>query len=166
MNVVRAICTLIAAVAFASCAPVNAPAQEGPVEITLQRTVCYGFCPDYTVSITGDGQVRYEGRAFVDAVGVRTATIPREHVAQLLQRFDAIGFDNLRDEYRGTMTDLPTTTITLVRAGRRKVLVDYGGTSVGMPREVRDLQREIDRVANTAQWVLRNGEPVRDRPQP
>ena len=165
MNIVRSICTLAAALVFVACAPVNAPAQEGPVEISLQRTVCYGFCPDYTVTISGDGQVRYEGRAFVNAVGERTATIPRENVAQLLERFDAVGFDNLRDEYRGSMTDLPTTTITLVRNGRRKVLVDYGGTSVGMPREVRDLQREIDRVAGTAQWVLRDGQPVRDRPQ-
>ena len=37
---------------------------------------------------------------------------------------------------------------------------------VGMPRAVRDLQAEIDRVAGTAQWVLRDGQPVRDRPQP
>jgi hypothetical protein len=34
-----------------------------------------------------------------------------------------------------------------------------------MPRTVRDLQAEIDRVAGTAQWVLRDGQPVRDRPQ-
>jgi hypothetical protein len=35
-----------------------------------------------------------------------------------------------------------------------------------LPQAVRDLQNEIDRVANTGQWVLRNGEPVRDRPRP
>ena len=27
-------------------------------------------------------------------------------------------------------------------------------------------QREIDRVAGTAQWVLRDGQPVRERPEP
>ena len=64
------------------------------------------------------------------------------------------------------MTDLPTYTVTLVRNGRRKTLVDYGGVSAGMPREVRDLQQEIDRVAQTAQWVLRDGQPVRERPEP
>jgi hypothetical protein len=35
-----------------------------------------------------------------------------------------------------------------------------------MPQAVRELQAEIDRVAGTAQWVLRDGEPVRDRPEP
>ena len=136
------------------------------MEITLQRTVCYGFCPAYTVTITGDGEVRYVGERFVNVVGPASATIPREDVQRLLARFDEIGFDRLRDRYRGQMTDLPTTTITLVRDGRRKQVVDYGGTSVGMPRAVRDLQAEIDRVAGTAQWVLREGQPVRGRPEP
>lgn len=165
MIIIRRAFGAIFAALLVACAPVEAPAQEGPVEITLTRTVCYGFCPAYTVAISGDGQVRYEGRAFVDAVGQRTATIPAADVQRLVERFDAIGFDELQDEYRGQMTDLPTTTITLARNGRTKTLVDYGGTSVGMPRAVRDLQAEIDRVANTSQWVLRNGQPVRDRPQ-
>lgn len=170
MIVVRRFLIAFGAAALLACAPVNSPAETPPVnspaEITLVRTLCFGFCPDYTVTLTGDGQVRYEGRRFVNEVGIRTATVPREDVARLLERFDAIGFERLNDEYRGQMTDLPTTTVTLVRNGRRKTVVDYGGVSAGMPREMRELQREIDRVAQTAQWVLRDGQPVRDRPEP
>lgn len=136
------------------------------VEIRLTRGVCFGFCPDYTVAITGEGEVRYEGRRFVNAVGERTATIPREDVARLVERFDEIGFDNLEDAYRGQMTDLPTYTISITRNGRTKTVVDYGGVSAGMPAAVRELEVEIDRVAGTAQWVLRDGQPVRDRPEP
>ena len=103
------------------------------VEIRLTRGVCFGFCPDYTVTINGDGQVRYEGRRFVNAVGERTATIPREDVARLVARFDEIGFDRLRDAYRAQVTDLPTYTVALTRNGRTKTVVDYGGTGAGMP---------------------------------
>ncbi len=170
MTILRRFLIAFGAAALVACAPVDTPAETPPVtsnvEITLTRTMCYGFCPDYTVTVTGEGQVRYEGRQFVDAVGVRTATVPREDVARLLERFDAIGFERLNESYRGQMTDLPTYTVTLVRNGQRKTVQDYGGVSVGMPREVRELQQEIDRVAQTAQWVLRNGQPVRDRPQP
>lgn len=170
MTVLRRFLIASGAAAIVACAPVNSPAETPPVndnvEITLTRSVCFGSCPDYTVTINGDGDVRYEGRRFVNVVGARTATIPREDVARLLQRFDAVGFDRLSDSYRGQMTDLPTYTVTLVRNGRRKTLVDYGGVSAGMPREVRDLQQEIDRVAQTAQWVLRDGQPVRERPEP
>lgn len=136
------------------------------VEIRLTRGVCFGFCPDYTVTINGDGQVRYTGRRFVNAVGERTATIPREDVERLVRRFDEIGFDNLQDAYRANVSDLPTYTVALTRNGRTKTVVDYGGTGAGMPESVRALQTEIDRVAGTAQWVLRDGQPVRDRPQP
>jgi hypothetical protein len=162
----RAFVAVAAAFALASCAPVDAPpAGGGPVTITMQRTVCFGFCPAYTVSITGDGQVTYNGERFVNVVGRQTATIPQEDVQRLLRRFDAIGFDNLRDEYRANVSDLPSTTITLERNGRRKSVLDYGGTGAGMPESVRDLQAEIDRVANTGRWVLRDGQQVRT-PQP
>jgi hypothetical protein len=167
----RALFSFFAGLAPASCAPVAAPADpppsnEGHVMITLQRGVCYGFCPDYTVTISGEGQVTYTGRRFVNVVGEQRATIAAADVQRLLRRFDAANFDGLRDSYRAQVTDLPTFTVTLERNGRRKVVVDYGGTSAGMPQAVRDLQDEIDRVANTARWVLRDGQPVRDRPQP
>ena len=161
----RAVIAAFAVFALSGCAAAQAPASEAPVEMRLSRSVCFGFCPDYTVTINGAGEVRYEGRRFVDAVGVRTATIPRAEVERLLARFDEIGFDNLRESYRGQVTDMPTYTVTLTRNGRTKTVVDYAGTSAGMPRAVRELQQEIDRVARTAQWVLRDGQPVRDRPQ-
>jgi Domain of unknown function (DUF6438) len=150
-----------------SCAPTGArgEAPRGEVEITLSRSVCYGFCPDYTVTVTGEGEVRYVGRAFVNVVGEARASVPRAEVAALLARFDAIGFERLRDEYRAEVTDNPTYVVTLTRNGRSKRVEDYVGIAVGMPESVRELQTEIDRVAGTARWVLRDGEPVRERPQ-
>ncbi len=47
--------------------------------------------------------------------------------------------------------------VTLTRNGHTKRVVDYAGTSVGMPEAVHDIEQQIDRVANTAQWV-RGGE--------
>jgi hypothetical protein len=166
MHIRRALLAVFGAVALASCAPVATSAVEGLVMITLSRSVCFGFCPAYTVTISGDGEVRYVGERFVNVRGEQRATIPRADVERLLRRFDEIGFDNLRDEYRASITDVPTYTIVLERNGRRKGVVDYAGLSAGMPRAVRDLQDEIDRVAGTDRWVLRDGQPVRDRPEP
>lgn len=132
--------------------------------ITLTRGVCFGTCPDYTVSISDEGHVTYVGRRFVNIVGEQHATIPVAEVQRLLARFEEIGFNNLRDAYRGHVTDLPTYTITLERNGQTKTVLDYAGTSAGMPPAVRELEQEIDRVANTARWVLRDGQPVRTRP--
>lgn len=149
-----------------ACAPVSATPeprpQSGSVTITLERGVCFGFCPDYTVSINQDGEIRYEGRRFVNVGGVQTAQIPAADVQALLARFDAVNFMSLRDEYRANVSDLPTYAITLTRGGRTKRVVDYGGAGAGMPESVRALEDEIDRVAGTRDWVLRMGEPVRD----
>lgn len=166
MNIRRSLIALVAALAMVGCAPVETPATQGTVMITLSRTVCFGFCPAYRVSINQDGEVVYVGERFVNVRGEQRAVIPRTDVQRLVARFEEIGFESLRDQYRANVTDLPTYTITFERNGRRKVVVDYGGLSVGMPPSVRELQDEIDRVANTGRWVLRDGQPVRDRPQP
>lgn len=168
MNLRRALIAFFGALAITACAPVaNSASEGGPVMITLQRTVCFGFCPAYTVSISGDGAVVYNGERFVNVTGEQRAQIPAADVQRLIARFDKIGFDRLRDEYRANVTDLPTYTVTLTRNGRTKRVVDYGGMSAGMPESVRQLQDEIDRTANTARWVLRDGQPVRSpRPEP
>jgi hypothetical protein len=165
MNVRRLVLATLGALVIFACAPVETPAAEGPVTITLTRSMCFGFCPAYRVTISDDGDVTYVGERFVNVVGERRASIPRADVERLLRRFEEAQFDELRDAYRAQVTDLPTYTITLERNGRSKTVVDYGGLSAGMPRAVRDLQDEIDRVANTGQWVLRNGQPVRGEPE-
>lgn len=159
----RALIALVGVLLLASCAAVDAtPPVDAATRVTLERTPCFGFCPDYVVTINGAGEVTYTGRRFVHVKGVQRAQIPQAEVARLLARFDAVNFTSLHDEYRAHVTDLPTTTITLVRNGRTKRVLDYGGTGAGMPEAVRELQEEIDRVANTAQWVRKpNGEPVR-----
>lgn len=159
------ITAIFAVLTLSACAP-GAAAQGQDTQITMSRSVCYGFCPDYTVTISGDGSVTYVGRAFVHVVGERRASIPPADVANLLRRFDEIGFERLNDAYRANVSDHPTTIVVLERGGRRKVVVDYAGLNAGMPAAVRELQDEIDAVAGTAQWVLRDGEPVRTRPQP
>jgi hypothetical protein len=139
MNVVHALVGLFAAVGMTACAPVIVPQTSGPISITLSRSVCYGFCPAYTVTITGDGQVTYVGGAYVNVMGEQHAMVSPSDVQSLLARFDAIHFDSLQDAYRAEVTDLPTYTITLERNGRRKAVEDYSGLSAGMPEAVRQL---------------------------
>src|SRR5690606_17692447 len=126
----RAFVGLFAALALGACASAGpAPNSEnaGPVEISMTRTPCFGFCPDYTVTISGYGHVVYEGRRFVNVVGRAEAHIAPAQVQELLARFDAIGFDELHNAYRAGVTDLPSTTIPLIRDGRSKSVLDYGG---------------------------------------
>lgn len=152
----------LGALALSGCETTAAqPADSGPVMITLERTACFGACPVYTVSIDGDGAVIYTGRRFVGVTGERHGQASRADVQALLQAFDAARFESLNDAYRAHVTDLPSQIITLTRNGHTKRVLDYAGPSAGMPAAVRELELQIDRVANTAQWVRRpqSGEP-------
>ena len=62
------------------------------LRIRLERDVCLGTCPSYTVEIAGDGSVVYNGRACVAAQGERRARIPAEAVRGLVAKFRDLDF--------------------------------------------------------------------------
>ena len=131
--------------------------QELPV-ITLKRTACFGTCPIYSLEIFEDGRLHYSGTQFVAAIGPRQAQIPPAAVKALIDNFIKIDYFDLKDVYEtrqnpdGTtemITDQPTTYTSLRVGNRIKSVKDYAFS----PEKLRRLELEIDRVANTHQWI-------------
>lgn len=149
-------------VAFAAACASSAPAPAAGFDsITLERTRCFGFCPDYTVTIRDTGEVIYNGRNFVGVTGEQRAQAAPADVARLQALVARASLFSLRDEYRAHISDIPSFRVTVVQGGRTKSVLDYGGQGVGMPMIVREIQDEIDRVAGTNRWVPRpEGAPV------
>jgi hypothetical protein len=130
--------------------------------IELRRTSCFGTCPVYTVSIDAAGRVTYVGEKFVRVVGRQTARVDPSVVAKLLARADSVRFFDLRNAYREienpdgsrtTVTDLPTTFVTITANGRTKTIEDY----VAAPDALREFEREIDEAAGTKRWLFVDG---------
>ena len=155
--------TFAFAAAFAATAIVSACAGNGAsgsgvndwnsLEITLTRGVCFGACPDYSVTIHGDGRVDYDGRRFVAETGHRETRIQESAVRALFAKFMAAKFFSLNDKYHAQVTDLPTYSLTLAYDGRTKTVSDYGGRMMGMPDSVTELERAVDEAANSEQWL-------------
>lgn len=116
--------------------------------ITMERTPCFGFCPDYSLTIFGNGTVIYEGRNFVDTTGKQITSISKEQVRMLIDEFYRIDFFSLEDEYSDQVTDLPTTTTSIRIDNRFKQVMDY----YGAPEQLKDLEDKIDEV--TKSYVL------------
>ncbi|MEO8257227.1 MAG: DUF6438 domain-containing protein [Acidobacteriota bacterium] len=162
----RAFVSIIAAALIPIGASAQAPgagarttAIPDDLAITLERSACFGECPVYTVTIDARGKVTYDGADFVRVTGRQTDQVPVARVAALLDTADRIGFFRLRDQYRViqnadgrsmVVTDLPTTFVTITRAGRSKRVEDY----VGAPEGLKQLEREIDEAAGTRRWIL------------
>src|SRR4051812_18259076 len=116
------LCSLIRAASFAlvaltSLTGSHPPAQAIPEDfvIKLERTVCYGQCPAYCVSIDAKGNVTCDGTLFVRVLGRQTDRIPISKVAALVETVERIRFFELGDTYRQLVTDLPTTFVTVTR---------------------------------------------------
>jgi hypothetical protein len=128
------------------------------VEITLERTQCFGTCPAYSLRILGDGTVEYIGREYVRIKGTASSRISAAAVQGLIEAANRARFFDLADKYDHivspdgsvmSVSDLPTTTTTIRIGDRHKKVVDY----VGAPPALVALEREIDRVAHTVRWI-------------
>jgi hypothetical protein len=155
-------------VSLAGSASSQEPGVPADTIIRLQRTSCFGPCPIYTVTIDAGGTVTYEGTKFVRVVGRQTARVSPQTVATLLSSAGRIRFFDLNDAYRvipnpdgtvTTITDLPTTIVTISVNGRTKGVEDY----VGAPDGLAEFEDEIDAAAGTRRWIFLDEETLGDQ---
>lgn len=126
--------------------------------ITLQRTMCPGACPDYSLSIYGDGKIAYEGRHYVAVKGRQEARIPINDVKKLVDEFFKSGYFSLKDRYDPIVNDGAITKTSIVADGKTKQVVNCHPSQA--PESLYQLERMIDEVVQSKRWVRRAGQPV------
>jgi hypothetical protein len=129
------------------------PGNFSGVVITMERTMCFGTCPAYKLTIYGDGRVDYEGNNYVGVIGKQTGKISQEEVKELVDKFYKIKFFSLNDEYTTVggkiATDKPSTITSLTINGRTKHVKD----NYGSPSSIINLEIYIDEITNSKKWV-------------
>lgn len=136
-------------------------AQNKTELITLERSVCFGTCPSYIVTVSSDGKVTWDGRDFVKTTGKATAQIQPDDFDKLVKEFEKIQFATLDDKYQpGTRgcpesaTDNPSAQTSIRMNGKTKsVLHYYGCRDSDVLRRLTALERNIDEVAGTERWI-------------
>jgi hypothetical protein len=147
---------LILCLSVAACIPLTPTPAYPDLQITLERTPCFGTCPFYQLTIDGNGDVTYEGKDFVAVEGTRTTRIDSAKVQELVTAFEDANFFSLEDEYRMPATDLPTVITSITLNGRSKRVLHYGLDCRGgepAPDELCELEQKIDEIVNSDQWV-------------
>lgn len=123
------------------------------VRITLQRTPCYGTCPVYTVTITGNGDVSFIGTKFVYKEGEMRKKISVDSVRTLVNLFRSNEFFSLKDTYDNrAMSDAPTIIVTYSSTKSKKVVQHYTG-DMSAPESLKTLENAIDRISTIREWV-------------
>lgn len=115
----------------------------------LQRTPCFGTCPDYVVTIRRNGEAAYEGGAHALRQGRYQGRFTADQRKALLARAEALGFFGLADRYDADVTDLPSTIITLDADGRRKEVLGR----VGAPPAFQQLGQYADSLLDRVEWT-------------
>lgn len=124
-----------------------------PIEITLQRTGCFGACPSYRVTVSTDGIV-FEGGDYVVASGRHIdKSVDVDGVRDLARRFVAADFYSMDPSYRADVTDNPTYILSISIDGHKKEVEDYVGSWVGMPSIITELENAVDSFARTDRWI-------------
>lgn len=133
-----------------------------PAKITLERTMCYGTCPIYSLAIYEDGTVEYFGHQYVNSVGLYKSSISKSSLNTLISFATSKGYSDLLNEYYTVIdtaedgslieiqiSDLPTKISSLKLVGKRKIVKNY----YGAPKWLSEFETKIDSVVNVIKWV-------------
>ncbi len=126
-----------------------ASTNHGITEIGIERTVCFGSCPEYTFIAKSDGSFRYKGVKFVERTGESTGTISVGQFHRLAQFIRDSGYLELEDAYFRGITDNPTVYTSVVMRGKRKVVLNYANAG---PTKLWAIEQLIDVLMREAKW--------------
>ncbi len=135
----------------------------GDLKITLNRTICYGSCPAYSLTIAASGKVAFEGRSFTGTIGKAEGKIDQKAIKELTGEFIKADFFNLKDNYsrekdgcREVWTDHPSETISITVNAKKKTVSHYFGcknvTGNALQR-ITKLGERIDELVKSDKWV-------------
>ena len=146
------------------------PAETATVDsIVLERTVCFGFCPAYRLSIGRTGAVLFERQAQRGTPGdTARDTIDPAALSGLLARARDIGFFTLPDDITPAnqgacpmaATDHPSAIVTIAIGDTVKRVNHYHGCHAQRGDDLGDaypeltqLENAIDSAAQVERWL-------------
>ncbi len=151
----------------------QAPSEDGRValdSVVLQRTRCLGACPAYSMSVRGDGFVRFVSHNREDRGRVESHTRSPEIMRRIEGELERAQFQTLPEITMGrapycriVATDAPTITVSVFRSTDVRSLSYYTGcmgesaqdtSARSMIRRLRALGDSIDVIAAGDGWSL------------
>lgn len=133
-------------------------AEDGQIMISLDRGMCFGTCPVYTVTLYENGTVHWNGEMYVDVIGEASAEVNPDEVRNLSSYIEERGFFTFNDTYVSyDITDLPWATLTVSNGTHVKRIEHYHGDH-SAPVVLYNLEDAVDVATNTSAWIGEGGE--------
>lgn len=124
--------------------------------VHMERTICFGTCPSYELTILKNGSVIFIGKEFVQQEGRAEGMISDEDMEELISAIRTSHFMEITSnpECQSRMTDHPSVFLTIQLNGKENNVTHYQGCK-GFDHEddLYDLEEAIDRLAGTQKWI-------------
>lgn len=124
----------------------HAAHRDVDLEIHLERTACFGRCPEFELDISPDGSVHFLGKRNVSEIGARTRKLSHAQMLDLQRSVDHVGFFEL-DQFGHRRRDQVCKTVgttTTCQFSSFTVCSDTSHTILKVTRPRRHLTHQID----------------------
>ena len=144
---------------FAPCCTPQKGLNGNDVMFSIETTQCMGNCPVYRAEIYKNGFIVYEGKMYVEKIGMYTGKLSSRKINELENLFMESEFFSLKDEYIEPWTDLPTTYIYYSDGTKHKRIKDY----YGAPEELKTLEKKVKQIIDSANLKPKPGKFLLNR---
>lgn len=118
--------------------------------IRYVRTPCFGTCPSFELVAYSTGRITYDGKNFVDNVGLFSGKWTPEEIGSVFAIAKEINYFELLNSYNNKLVmDLPSVTTELWDGSEMKSILNrYQG-----PEELRKLYEVLDNIIANTTWT-------------
>jgi hypothetical protein len=121
--------------------------------INISHGLCMGTCPNYTVTVSNEGEVIYNGITYVATRGIVRFNISKEEAYELGNLMVQEGFFKLANEY-AQIPDAQRFETSLVWQGEAKTVVDYG---IHVPSNLISMREKVEKALNIERLIYGDG---------
>ena len=122
--------------------------------IKLQRTMCFGTCPVYSVMVDNEGNVNYSGEMFVYKSGEHHWQIPMKKVEQLNDLIEDFGFKSfIYEPGYEFITDCHSCITTVKYSNGETKEIDHYYGHVLIDDSLTEFEKKIERIIGTKKYA-------------
>ncbi len=122
----------------------------------MQRTACFGRCPEYTVELFKNGRIVYTGKKNVAVIGLSETTIEQATMSAFLKQVSKNKINTCKNVYKALASDLPRLNFTFMLNGKTKSIKN----AESGPAYLVTIGRMVDSIVQSAQWESPAPDPI------
>lgn len=120
--------------------------------ISLEKTACFGTCPQYILTINGKGEMQFNGKQFTKMDGIWTSQLKTQEIIELFGTLDNANLFSFENDYPSNYTDLPSSILIYKQNGKSKTIRIEGNHPVKLDEILKNIIARMD----SAKWVNAN----------